>query len=261
MKDIIPFCAYQYINPATNSFWGYIDVPNKIYNPNNDSFSYNCPKTESNKNLLFSFFAVAPNFRPIPSGMKLFCAKKSLSYPFTTSDVNIVYDPYDIKEDCVYFITYNQPVPNTVPLYFHKLGLHVFPSLDKNPPSKNKNWTQTNISPIFVFTKETLKNTNTFSCINGSCISLPKNMNNVLQNDTRVFNNLSECVVYCNETILAKNQQKPQSLIEYIKSESLPTPDHFKVFKMILAILILLLIVIILIKLGFKQKKLLRYRF
>lgn len=43
--------------------------------------------------------------------MRIFCAKKNKGFPYNTVYMNAMYEPYNIKEDCVYFTTYNQPVP------------------------------------------------------------------------------------------------------------------------------------------------------
>ena len=145
-SDVIPFCVYHWVDPKMGVHRGFISHPSVIKGED-DNFKYTC--THPNKlnpygkwSFAFRFYAVNPMVRPIPNGMGLFCAKKRITFPWDTTQVKLVYDPYNISDECVYFIAYTKPVPWTKPLYVHIQGsthspTMVFPSWDPNPPIKN----------------------------------------------------------------------------------------------------------------------------
>lgn len=237
--NIIPICIYHYIDPNTKTFKGYISPPRKI-ELENGKYTYECPKIPHTfgKWFLYGvFYALDPSFRPIPVGMKIFCAEKPHAYPYDTSDVYLMYDPFNIKDNCVYFTTYNMPVPNTRKLYFHKIGNGVFPSFDPEPPSNNPGWTQTDISPIFVMTPDTVGNifdtneTLKFKCINGRCIPWNKNIPNIYQDDKNTpLLELDKCVVYCNELVVTTNStRRPSTLLSRVAQET-AIKDHVPQF-------------------------------
>jgi len=225
--QVIPFCLYHRIDAATNTYLGFISSPRKTLMEDGTE-NYGCaPEPKTYRQWIFAgmFYGMMPNFRPIPVGMKLFCAQRSGSYPYDTADVTLTYDPFNIKNDCVYFMTFSQPVPNTVPLYFHKLGLHVFPSFDKFPPSDDTAWEQTDISPVFVMTKETVgdifnpsyKNTLKFKCVNGRCIPWVKNISDLYDSDPhKDLMVLDDCVLFCNDLSISNTNGKPANILEQV---------------------------------------------
>jgi hypothetical protein len=84
--DIIPYCVWHYIDINTNTFLGYISAPKK--HKKNGFVSFNCEsKIKENWVLAGTFYGIAPNFRPIPVGMKIFCIKNSSSFPYNTKDI------------------------------------------------------------------------------------------------------------------------------------------------------------------------------
>ena len=151
-----------------------------------------------------------------------------------------MYDPFNIKDDCIYFITYNLPVPNTVPLYFHKSGENVFPSFDSHPPSNHEGWTQTQISPVFVMTEKTVGNifgiNNAlqpvprsdlkFKCINGRCLPWTKDILDIYDsNPQEPLLNLEDCVVHCNELVVSTETiGRPSQLLEIISEQNVRKP-------------------------------------
>ena len=141
---IIPFCIYHYINPGDNTYRGIISNP-IIERGKDGKTIYKCPETLKDWKFAGLFYAISPLFRPIPIGMNLYCAEISKSY---MTDLRKNYDLFTFKDNCVYFMTYNKPALNTVPLYFYQLGTNVFPSFDENPPAKD--WNKINLSPLFV---------------------------------------------------------------------------------------------------------------
>lgn len=217
-KDIDTFYIYNYIDHKSKTYLSYIDKPD------DDGVIRTTPDTKviGSWYLADIFFTVASQFRPIPFGMKIFCAKRSKEFPYGTTDVQLLYDTYNKKNDCIYFTTYNKPVLNTQPLYFHRLGNSVFPSLNKLPPSENKEWTQNLLSPIFVMTPKTVGNKDKgklkFNCVGGTCMPINRNIDHgeydIDMNDNTL--GIASCVNYCNKNII----NKPPSLIQHIQNKN-----------------------------------------
>ena len=213
---IIPFCIYHYIDSNTKTYMGYIDKSLKTKLKDGVE-TYICPRMPKTFNGWFNagyFYAVVPTFRPVPTGMRIFCAKINRAAPYGISDIHAMYDPFNIKDDCIYFSTYNQPTPNTEPLYFHKIGHNIFPSFDPLPPYKSKNWTQTDISPIYVMTAKTVgdlyqvlsnpSNTSTnkkviFKCVNTKCIPFVKNIKDMYSFHNNKIMDFQECQTTCDK--------------------------------------------------------------
>ena len=245
---IIPYCIWHYIDIETQTFLGYIGGPKKSMK--NGIIEFDCipdEKKDSKWFLADSFYAVSPNFRPIPVGMKIFCAKKSIDFPYNTNDLYLMYDPYNIKDDCIYFTTYIQPVPNTKPLYFHKIGNNIFPSFNSTPPSASDKWTQTFISPIFVMTNKDIK----FKCVNGRCLPWINEIPDLYDsNPHKDLLSLQNCVVYCNE-LVSKNNGRPFNILQIASdqnSKHLDKKNKKKILSIVIVSLIFLLIVLFLVK-------------
>lgn len=232
---VLPFCIYHYIDHSTKTYLGYIGAPEVVKNDDGTE-SYRCVtdlKTFKGWYMAATFYAVSPMFRPIPVGMKIFSAKRHREFPYDTNDVKLMHDPYNLKNDDVYFTTYNQPVPNTVPLYFHKIGNSVFPSFDIHPPYDNPDWGQTQISPVFVMTTDTVgdisKKRVKFKCINGRCLPWTKQIEDVYDTDPHTdLLELDECVMYCNKLVEDGSQS---NLLQRIAKDSKSKPIISRFFK------------------------------
>lgn len=230
---IIPFCIYHYIDPDTQTYMGYIGNPRKTMLKDGTEIFECDPKYKIFKQWFLAgrFYAISPSFRPIPVGMRIFCAKAMQEYPYSTREITDMYDPYNIKSDCVYFTTYNQPVPNTKELYFHIIENNVFPSFNPQPPSNDQRWSQAQISPIFVMTPSTVgddPNNIKFKCLNGKCLPWVKNIPDIYDiypNDNLL--SIDKCVLFCNELIMSKNQGRPFDLLELISAKRKPIISHF----------------------------------
>lgn len=143
MSDIfIPICVYY-----NSSGQGKIE---------NASIDKSCPQKDGEWNLHSTFYAINPMFRPIPTFMYLFCAKKSDDYPFKTEEVKYHYDPYHVIPECIGFITWSQPVPYTSPLHIYYSGDTVLPSFSDKPPD---GWEISHFSPLYVLTKQPTSHT------------------------------------------------------------------------------------------------------
>jgi len=238
--DIIPYCIWHYIDLHTNTILGYIGGPQK-YKKENGDIIFDCNENKGLGWILAgTFYGVSPSFRPIPVGMKIFCAKKATEFPYNTKDMYLMYDPYNIKENCVYFTTYIQQVPNTIPLYFYSFGDNIFPSFDSKPPSSD--WIETRISPIFVMTSKYQK----FKCINGRCLPWKDSITTIYDSDPHdeLFT-LENCVIYCNELVVSKNKGRPFNILEMIASEN--NKKKFSYYHILFAFILFLLAIILLI--------------
>jgi hypothetical protein len=249
---IIPYCIWHYIDIETQTFLGYIGGPKKSMK--NGIIEFDCipdEKKDSKWFLADSFYAVSPNFRPIPVGMKIFCAKKSIDFPYNTTDLYLMYDPYNIKNDCIYFTTYIQPVPNTKPLYFHKIGNNIFPSFNSTPPSTSDKWTQTFISPIFVMTNKDIK----FKCVNGRCLPWINEIPDLYDsNPHKDLLSLQNCVVYCNELVVSKNNGRPFNILQIASSKHPVKTNKKKIIYIVIVFLLIIALFCFLLKWQRKSK-------
>ena len=256
---IIPFCIWHYIDLDTKTFLGYIGGPRRY--KKNGVIGFDCDVDTKKFNKWFlagTFYAVSPSFRPIPVGMKIFCAKKNMSEPYNTNDVYLMYDPYNIKDNCVYFTTYNQKVPNTVPLYFHSFGNNIFPSFDSKPPSSSPEWSQTFISPIFVMTKSHEK----FKSVNGRCIPWSEDIKDLYDsNSHEELLSLENCVVFYNELVVSKNNGRPFNILEIVADQNIKpkklgeSKNFLKISIIFFVIFVILIIAIVIHKINLNSKK------
>jgi hypothetical protein len=251
--QIIPFCIYHRNNSNTQTYLGFISGPRQVFTKNGTEI-FECapePKTYRQWFLYSNFYALAPSFRPIPVGMLLFCAKRSSIYPYDITEVKFVYDPFNLHDDCIYFIVYSQPMVNTVPLYLHKISKHIYPSFDKNPPSDDPAWTHEGISPIFVMTKNTVGDIDKikFRCVNGRCIPWVKNMKNVYDSDYNDHTDdsqlmyLDECALICNKL----KKEKPLDIFDMVKKENIRSGKYLILRKILISMIILILCLVFLV--------------
>ena len=143
-SDVLPFCVYHFVNLNMGTYLGYLAGPSVTRNKDG-KLKYTCaPPKQTNPHgkgwtLAFKFYAFNPMIRPIPNGMSLFCAERKHEFPWNTTRIRMVYDPFDINDHCVYFIAYTKPTPWTKPLYVHVQGtyetpINSFPSWNINSP-------------------------------------------------------------------------------------------------------------------------------
>ena len=242
--DIIPYCIWHYIDLNTNTILGYIGGPQK-HKKENGNIEFDCAENKGDGWVLAgTFYGVSPSFRPIPVGMKIFCAKRAKEFPYNTKDMYLMYDPYNIKENCVYFTTYIQQVPNTVPLYFYASGNNIFPSFDPFPPSIG--WIETRISPIFVMINKNRK----FKCVNGRCLPWIDSIPSMYDSDPHddLFT-LENCVIYCNELVVSKNEGRPFNILEMIASENIKKKySYTHIWIIFLSFLTFVILIVIIFK-------------
>lgn len=141
---------------------------------------FNCEKGDT-------FYAIVPNYTPIPTGMVLICIENDDKGIIS---VKFERDPnFTTLKDCVSMIVWPTPVPNTIPLYFYQGEKYYIPNL------KKLDLTEIQISPLYV-----LENANIgFSCYQGYRCLPDKN--------SKI--SLTKCVVNC-------NQQDPVNIYQYV---------------------------------------------
>jgi hypothetical protein len=227
---IAPFCIFW-----NKSDQGYIQVAEKVRDKNGKT-SWKCPQPDGWE-LKGTFYAVSPMIAPLPSGMKMFYAKRSETSPYPTESVSLIYDPFDLgsmKGDGACFVTYNQPVPNTVPLYFHSRKGSILPSFDGTDGEE-----EDHISPVFVMTLSSLGLGNIedvrFQCIDGRCLPIGTETH-ALFDVARGSWKLQDCVLLCDEITLTNGD--PRSLFSEIRKRSQPRFLFKKFFQKMPPILI-----------------------
>lgn len=236
--EIIPYCMYHSKNAQE---YNGIIVPS-VRTINGE---YVCPKNTSIWKYKDIFYAISPRIRPIPAGTKLFRIEKNDSFPYNTESISLAYDPFDINNDDTYMIVYTQPVPNTKPLYLHRLGTNIYPSFDKNPPTPDPNWKQLTISPVYVLTNDE----NKFKCVNGRCLPWTKEIEDMYDDiPDNVVLGISECILYCNELENTSEKGQPNRLIDDISRYNISEKNKWVKFGIIFGVLFLITIFVVIIK-------------
>ena len=225
--NIAPYCIYHYSDTQTNTFYGYIGNSTKTITSSRD-IQLKClqHKSQSDNWILYnSFYAFSPMIRPIPNGLKLINAITLDTPPYYTKNIEYGYDPFDVQQNSVSFITWTQPVYQSVQLYIHITpSNHTFPSFEKDPPVKEPGWTQ--LSPIFVLVDPESSGINTDS--NGNKIepfSKDKNGLPIIKfviRDNRCMPShqgmsLEKCFLLTDEDLLSTGLYKSRTLLQEIK--------------------------------------------
>ena len=242
---IAPFCIMHYDDPDTNTYHGFINYPTRIKTKSGEEIlkCTDSPPQYGAWKKYHTFYAFSPMIRPIPTGLKLINAAKLGKQPYSTKDIDFAYDPFDIQQDAISFMTWTQPVPATVPLYLHITPQgDSYPSFDKNPPSKG-NWTMNKLHHIYV-----LVNTETHpTTLDANLHELPKwtldaggnPIFRFIGNDNRCIPHLNgvpieKCFLETDEDILQENKEfGPTPLITRLvslsqKNNNFSIPNFFK---------------------------------
>lgn len=174
------------------------------------------------------FYAINPMFTPIPSYFRLICAKRNLSGEKNYNTLSVVtnYDPFNINDECIYFLTWTLPTPYTTPLYVYKSGGGILVSF------KKRNLPTAFLSPLFVLTEKPKENT---------ILPGPKKWFNKMKNGTPDFlfrNDNGRCIpepggISLEECTLQTNlqMQRPLSLLDILKKESLAEKQVSNIYK------------------------------
>jgi len=266
---LLPFCIYYFEDTNTGTIYSHLGAPELMVDEGGKNPRYRCMRNS----LLYRgwkpygmFYGLDPQFRPIPRGMVLLCARWRRGFPFNTFEIRHVIDPYNLETDlysgCMYFFAYAHKVPNTVPLYFFTAktaingGNILLPTFDKdNLPQPGKNngtiivWYPAPIPVVYVIapdktskdckkclSHEEIQNIN-FSNMNNSCIPDPNGQ----------YDNIGECVV-------ASDSGQNTNFLQMVKEDSNNDTGIYKVFKnipdygisIILAIFVSSLLIIVL---------------
>lgn len=142
-----------------------------------------------------SFYGFNPLIKPIPTGMKLFCIKIKEEYPYNVIDVEIEYDLFNMRKNCIYFLNYIKPTLNTEQLYFLKTGNGIVATFEKN------HYDQLDISPLYVITDNSIQNIPIsdlkFKCFNDICTPWINQIDDIHIDDHYPPMNLNKCLEYC----------------------------------------------------------------
>ena len=267
---VIPYGLYHHIDKNTGIYHSNIVSPVKVKNIDG-TYKYEVPDTIDDKkywNLVHIFYAVNPLFRPLPKGMKLFCAIKNKKFPYNIINLKLIYDVFDNSFEGTYFITYSTPVPNVKELYtWNNKNGYSFTDFFSHPPSNN-GWTPTTINPIFVMIPQIMGSDYKkirFMCNNGSC--LPKPTDEWIEKSRKdkdvgwtgpdIYNPniihldplpLYKCVINCNELVRwDEGGGSPHNLINIIKrnQKSIPTKIVTNFSPLIISIILFIFIIIL----------------
>ena len=243
---LIPYCIYHSIDTDTKTCLGLLSPPEKTIDKDGNHV-FKCARNPSIINRWThhgTFYGIRPTLRPIPTGMDLVCATKANYYPYDTTTIDNTIDPYTLHSACVYFITYTEPCPGTVPLYLHYQGNHSFPSFDPEPPyaseqqwkiggsSSNIDGVAVNRLPVcYVMTEQTVgklvpfrippggKGANiTFTCLNGRCVPTKGIPIDAFNNTIGDEMDIETCLMKCNVVVqTVNNRNTDTSLIDSVQ--------------------------------------------
>jgi hypothetical protein len=121
MNAIVPLCLYTNGRAKTSL----ISLPRLIRE--NDTDEYICPARE-NLEFVKVIYVIDYDIRPIPRGLDLICVKNAGEI---TLSIESQYDPFNIDDNCLRFMAWLEPTPNTVPLFIYDTGNGVYVSLKK----------------------------------------------------------------------------------------------------------------------------------
>lgn len=184
--NIIELCIYKYI--VGNTEYCYITYPgeNKLY-PNQVCYNNIIPKNNFFKEWrLYGTMAVfSPDVSPILDGSSMFLIQNNDQFPYNTKSITRVYDFFDRSRKGIYFITYSQPVQNTLPLYINiKNKYSISVNLELTEEIKNNynninlydDVERKNFSPVFYilsfnfYPTENIEDKIKFECYNNICV-------------------------------------------------------------------------------------------
>lgn len=183
----------------TINFFPYCIIDGEIEYPKIDEKKhYYCDKGET-------FYALVPNYTPIPTSMSVICVEKKDG---KSIDVRFERDPNMVNlENCVAFITWSRKVPNTVPLYFYRYGdklEYVRASFKEENQPKDSSF-----SSVYVLRDADIN----FTCYqNYKCIPTKE----------KGYDRIIDCIANC-------NQNNPQNMFEYnIKDSNYRKYEYIK---------------------------------
>jgi hypothetical protein len=195
--SIIPICIY-YTYYDQDNIIATIQNPERVID-NEGKISYNCNTQDnfySNWLLYSIFYSVIPTFRPIPEGMNIYFARISDKEPYNLIEVGIVYNTFNIQNDCIYFMAWTYASDSTSILYFYKSNDGVVPTFDKKIVDDSLLLNK-NVLELHVLKEDisVINNCRSFNCI------IDKNVNFKCENQrclpSENGSNFEECVTTC----------------------------------------------------------------
>jgi len=154
-----------------------------------------------------SFMAVNIEFRPIPPLMVAICCNENPNFPFNTTNMRIMYDPFTYSECKLRFITFITPQTYTSPLYLFGNTKRMIITFNKE---KIVELPTSILSPISVLTEYEMSNT-------------VKYQGDWFKGEFKFKNDFGRCIPDANGVKLTScvaeiynNKTKPFSLLDYI---------------------------------------------
>ena len=174
-----------------------------------------------------NFYAIRPNFRPLPLGTALYCAIYDSSDLTSTRVVNVinVYDLYESSFNGLYFICWASETPHTIPLYiFTNESGKCWLTFSKEKKEKTQMYglIESNISPVYVINPREFSDPDSvrFTCVNNACLPYVGNLGKSVFNPNKINPQpLEKCMVGCG---LLK---KPLSLTQQLTQKNEQTTD------------------------------------
>lgn len=254
IPNITPFFILQYVDQRSGTYRGYVVSAKARKNDDNEIiYDY---KIDTNVfrhgwKIVDQFYALNPLFRPIPTGMNLYCVEHSSSAPMKISAFYKDYDIFDVnRQNCTFFIAYGQPVVNTTSLYFHDMGEDgLFPTFARDPPSGKGKWSNVKFSPVFVMTSfsqmKSLRGIDSkydesirFRCLNKKCVPWTDKQSDMFRTEDLLSQEsipIFDCVVSCNQNLIDEEIDKdtidshlhsPKSIFGVVKNYSTKHMDY-----------------------------------
>lgn len=239
-NNIVPLCLYE--NQGVSC--SYISLPSIQNNKLTCDNIFDCK-------LITQFYVINPDIAFQPTGMVLFCVKNNNN---TTTDIKIIYDPFNRDEKCLRFYAWIQPTPYTTPLYIYKKN----DTQIKITFEREYNLTELPFSPIYVLidprinTKRINGNKSfkiennipkfLFSGYQSRCVPDPDGMS------------IGDCIVLYNQKILSpKYNKETQTLLSYLNDRYNKEEISINIFSdiglisglMLIGIFIIVLIIVL----------------
>ncbi len=197
-----------------------------------------------------TFYVINPMVRPIPAGMSVLCLETEISnnksFLNNISSYEILYDLYSSK-DCLKFIAWMVPTPNTTPLYIYRNNNHFTATLHKKPHIHHDRI-------IYVMTNKQDGHYQIKGIDNDNGISFPFMFGSI---DGRIIPRTVGLPLFKFLPLHEKNLENPfgkrkkPSILSLLDIEKGNKDNESGIFKVMFLVLLFILLVIILTSMGF----------
>jgi hypothetical protein len=221
MNSIIPLYLYS----------------NSLLTPYRQTLSNQNLPNEQNEKVLY---VINPDIRPIPIGMDTFCITNVLG---KTKSISLVYDVFDIDQNCIRFLAWLENVPNTIKNnVYNKEGELYITNQTLNLPLVTSFQSLIDPEQKFVYYEES-----------GFCV--PETPGLPLQTSL----SLRDCLILYNKNILALNQDptyitNQHTILQYLEDRYGKNSEYSKTNKKNIRNLLIIVIIFLIIFIIYKWK-------